>query len=244
MNGEHERGNAPLDDQGHVGSRELYCSEIVDEWNPRHRLADDTFLAIATDCGNDGRIGRCWSSAIIDCLRQESCDTTVEMCYPGSLSFLESSLPQDADIKLNIGELESVRQAVEKSYFWGLIRRQIWNPPTVRRFETDMQTCVELFEATAAWRNPTVESSLYDRYGVGCVGWAHEVACMSSSAIWMVTDPEYSVTLVSDRPALYESLELCRRADTWCDATIVVRNAQFLTMQECIALVYSESTSD
>ena len=244
MNDEHEYRDALPRDQDDIDSRELRCSEMVDEWNPRHRLDGDTFLAIATDHGNDGFIGRCWSPAIGEYLRQESDDSAVEMCYPGSLSFLDHGLMKVVDFGLNMRELDPVRDAVEKRYFWGLVRRRASNPPIVRRFEADVRTCIELFRAAVAWRNSMIESSLYGRYGVRCVGWAHEVACMSSAVVWMVTDPEYPLTLVSDRPALYESLELCRRADSWCDATVIVRDAQDLTMQECVALVYPERASD
>lgn len=195
---------------------------------------------MASDHGGEGYLDPAWSSAIIEQLSRNPGDAMVYMCYPGWLSFLNHRKVNENISALNLQELGLEKKAAESAPLLRWFRGQTYNSSAQRCFLVDVLTAVELFRACAAWRDETVKSDLYSRQGISCVGWVHEVACTSAPSIWIVTDPELPLTLMSDRPGLYEALEGIRRAGMWNNSTQIVRDAQDLTVEECLTLTYPE----
>lgn len=228
----------------------VYCSRLIDEWNPTHRQADDGILAVATDYGGEGRINPVWSMSIVDRLMKNSRKRTVELSYPSWLSFLDRSTGRGrlvadcAAFRPDLHEVKAQRNVVRGRGLGRLRRTAASTDSATRHFETDVLTVVELFQALAAWRIPDQASSLYERHGVRCTPWAHSVACVSCPTIWIVTDPELPLTLMSDRPGLYESLDVHRRRATESESTRVIRVTQRMTIDECIGSVYPNGDLD
>lgn len=226
------------------------CSRLIDEWSPAHRRADDGILATATDYGGEGRINPVWSMSIVDRLMQNDRNGKVELSYPSWLSFLDRAanrgrLTDDCDVFVpDLHEVSVQRDVVRGRGLGRFRRRPASTNPATRRFETDVLTVVELFKALVAWRIPDQASTLYERHGVQSTPWAHCVACISCPTIWIVTDPELPLTLMSDRPGLYESLEVHRRRAMETESTRIVRVTQGMTIEKCIALVYPNGDLD
>ncbi|MXZ14465.1 MAG: hypothetical protein F4Y76_02985 [Acidimicrobiales bacterium] len=220
----------------------VYCSSLIDEWDPTHRQIDDGALAVATDDGGEGRIDPVWSAPIIERLIHNGHDETVELSYPSWLAFLNCSV----DCVARWPDLREINVPREVARGGGLGRllgrlvgRHASSDSATRNFKTDVLTAVELFQALAAWRDPNLTSVLYERHGVQSIDWARSVACVSCPAIWIVTDPELPLTLISDRSGMYEALEAQRRLRPESNSTAIVRNAQHMTIDECIAALYS-----
>lgn len=222
-----------------------HCSDLIDEWNPAHRRTEDGMLAAATDYGGEGRINPAWSMSFVDRLMHNGRNGMVELSYPSWLSFLNRSasrgrlVADSAAFWPNLHEVEAQPDLVRGRSLGRFRRTRASADSAARRFVTDVQTVVELFKALAAWRVPDQVSTLYERHGVQCTPWAYSVACVSCPTIWIVTDPELPLTLISDRPGLYEALETQRRLRPESNSTAIVRNAQQMTIDECIAALYS-----
>lgn len=228
----------------------IYCSHLIDEWSPSHHRSNDGLIAVATDYGGEGRINPAWLLPIINRLVLNPSDETVELSYPAWLSFLDpsgfrgSSATGHSDYWPDLHEVKLKRDAAKDRSFPRLFRAVIRGELATRRFETDVQTAVELFRAVVAWRDSSYRSVLFERHGVRSTYWAHHVACVSCPTIWIVTDPELPLTLISDRPGLYEMLDEQRHTNRASRSTRVVRDAQAMTIGECIELVYPENDFD
>lgn len=226
------------------------CSSLIDEWNPAHRQAGDGVLAVATDYGGEGRINPVWSTPIISRLMQNGRSGMVELSYPNWLTFLDRVTSRGRLVGNctafwpDLHEIKAQRDVARDPGLGRLRRTPASVDSSMRHFKTDVLTVVELFRALVAWRVPDQASSLYERHGVQSALWAHQVACVSCPTIWMVTDPELPLTLMSDRPGLYELLESHRRRAAEFESTRIARVTQGMTIDTCIASVYPNGDLD